>query len=69
MTVAAGSVVIGLALANQRINAEEGWSLAHLDEIYQTKRWGENTESTARRSSIHDAIVSAVEFMSLSKTG
>jgi chaperone required for assembly of F1-ATPase len=65
-TTATGSVAIGLALSRGHIGAAEGWSLAQLDELYQSERWGEDAEAAARRAEIRDAIAAAAEFMMLS---
>lgn len=64
---ASGSVVIGLALSRGHIDATEGWSIAQLDELYQSERWGDDAEATARRAGIQDAIAAATAFMMLSR--
>ncbi|MFQ6017699.1 MAG: ATP12 family chaperone protein, partial [Kiloniellaceae bacterium] len=43
---AAGSLVIGLALAAGRIGPDEAFAAAQLDETYQIARWGEDPETS-----------------------
>ncbi len=65
-TAACGSLVIGLALAHRRVNAEEAWSLSLIEELFQAEKWGEDTEAADRRSHIRAEIMAAGEFMELS---
>ena len=65
-TAACGSVIIGLALQRGRLAADEACSLAHLDEDYQSARWGEDADAVTQRSAIRRAIADAASFMALS---
>jgi chaperone required for assembly of F1-ATPase len=49
MTTLSGSVLIALAHAAQRLNADEAWAAAHVDELYQESVWGEDYEAMERR--------------------
>jgi len=60
---AAGSVVLGLALAMGRIDAAEAFRLSQLDELYQAERWGEDAEATARRAALRRELESARHFL------
>ncbi len=64
-THAAGSIVLGLALAEGRIDAAAAWSLSLLDELYQAERWGEDAEALARREAIRRDLLAAEEFLRL----
>jgi chaperone required for assembly of F1-ATPase len=64
-TQAAGSIVLGLALIEERIDAAAAWSLSLLDELYQAELWGEDREAVARRESIRRDILAAEGFLSL----
>jgi chaperone required for assembly of F1-ATPase len=66
-TAAMGSVALGLALAAGRIDAEEAWRAAHLDELYQAGRWGGDEEAESRREALRDDIAAAARFMALSR--
>jgi chaperone required for assembly of F1-ATPase len=54
------SLVIALALVAGRINAEEAWDAAQVDESFQRERWGEDAEDSLRRERIK-ADIEAVE--------
>jgi chaperone required for assembly of F1-ATPase len=62
---AAGSIVIAVALAEDRIDAAAAWSLSLLDELYQAELWGEDREAVARRESIRRDIEAAEAFLIL----
>jgi len=49
MTTLTGSAIIALAIAKDEVSAEDGWSLAHIDEDWTTEQWGEDAEAAARR--------------------
>lgn len=64
-TSAAGSLIIALALAHGRIDAEEACAAALLDELYQAERWGEDPEAARRRTAIRADLDAASRFMAL----
>ena len=68
-TQAAGSIVLGLALAEERIDAAAAWSLSLMDELYQAELWGEDPEAASRRDSIRRDIVAAEQFLRLLRQG
>lgn len=45
-----GSFVIGLALVEGRIDADQAFAAAELDAGFEIDRWGEDAESTRRRA-------------------
>jgi chaperone required for assembly of F1-ATPase len=49
MTTLSGSVLIALAHAAQRLDADAAWAVAHVDELYQESVWGEDYEAMERR--------------------
>ncbi len=49
MTTLSGSVLIALAHAAQRMDMEQAWAAAHVDELYQEGVWGEDYEAMERR--------------------
>jgi chaperone required for assembly of F1-ATPase len=49
-TALAGSALIALALARGKLSADVAWAAAHVDEDWNTARWGEDAEATARRA-------------------
>ena len=44
-TTALGSLVLGLALARGRIDAEEALAASLLDELFEIERWGRDAEA------------------------
>ena len=64
---ALGSLVLGLALARGRIDAEEAYGLGALDELFQAEKWGEDAEAARRRASIAGDIGLAARFMELAR--
>lgn len=68
-TSISGSVVIGLALLNRRLGAEEAGSLALLDDHYQSDRWGDDPDAAAQRNSVCRDISMAASFMEMAQAG
>ncbi len=62
---AAGSLVIGLALADGRVTAEEAFAAAELDETYSLEQWGEDPQATARRAVVQADLAAARRFLDL----
>lgn len=60
-----GSLVLALALARGRIDAEEAGALALLDEIFQSERWGEDEEARANRARTLADIADTARFLKL----
>ena len=44
-TALLGSAIIALALLENRLTAEQAFTAAQLDEIYQAERWGQDSEA------------------------
>jgi len=64
-TAAAGSLVIGLALAEGQIDSEEAFAAACLDEQFQAEQWGVDAEAEARRAALKADIETASRFLAL----
>jgi chaperone required for assembly of F1-ATPase len=64
-TTTSGSVVVGLALAEGRLDVEGVWQAAQLDETYQIEQWGEDPEATARRAELRRDLEAIDRFLSL----
>lgn len=50
ITSLTGSVVLALAVAEGRLDAEAAWSAACVDEDWQISQWGEDAEAMKKRS-------------------
>jgi chaperone required for assembly of F1-ATPase len=66
---ALGSLVLGLALAERRLDAVSAHALGALDELFQAEAWGEDAEAAARRSAIAAEIALAERFLHLTRPG
>ncbi len=64
-TSAAGSLIIGLALAEGRIDAGDAFEISQVDETFQIERWGEDAELEAQRAAIRADLKSTANFMQL----
>jgi chaperone required for assembly of F1-ATPase len=65
MTGLAGSALLALAVALQRLSPEEAWSAAHLDEDWQISQWGEDEEARHRRGSRWRDFAAAARMLGL----
>jgi chaperone required for assembly of F1-ATPase len=45
-----GSALIALALAHGKLNAEEAWAAANVDEDWNAEQWGADEDARARRA-------------------
>jgi chaperone required for assembly of F1-ATPase len=64
-TSAAGSLVVALALIEDRLDVESAFAAAQLDESFEIEQWGEDTEQTQRRAALKDDIALARRFIDL----
>ena len=64
---ALGSLVLGLALADGRLDAPTAHALGALDELFQAEVWGEDAQAAARRRAIADDIALAERFLQLTR--
>lgn len=63
---ALGSLVLGLALAARRLDAESAYALSVIDETFEEELWGIDAAAGKRRQDIRAEIVLAARFMELS---
>jgi chaperone required for assembly of F1-ATPase len=64
-TAACGSLVVGLALIEGHLDAEEAFALSQLDESFQIEAWGEDAEQAERRRTLAADIQAAARLISL----
>ena len=65
LTHVAGSLVIALAIAEGRLDAEQDFTAAQLDELYQIERWGEDPIATERHGGIRKDMQAGARFLAL----
>ena len=66
---ALGSLVLGLALAEARLDAAEAHALGALEELFQVEQWGEDDEAAQRRANVAADIALGDRFMRLARAG
>jgi chaperone required for assembly of F1-ATPase len=64
-TAALGSLILGLAMLDGRIDGETAFALSQLDESFQAERWGEDEEAAIGRRRLRDDILAAARFVVL----
>ena len=65
VTTGTGSVVIGLAVAEGQIDAEAAIAASQLDELYQSRLWGQDAEAEARRAAMAVELREGERFLRL----
>ena len=60
---ALGSLVLGLALADGRIDADTAYDLSLLEETHQAEAWGEDPSAAQRRDGLRRDITTASTFL------
>ncbi len=60
-----GSLVLGLALLDGFIDADQAFELAELNETYQIEKWGEDYEAADRRLARRRDLAEAAAFLRL----
>jgi chaperone required for assembly of F1-ATPase len=62
---ASGSLVIGLALSDGRIDPQAAFEACELDATWQIERWGEDKEASDRRAVVRADLELAKRFLDL----
>jgi chaperone required for assembly of F1-ATPase len=62
-TTALGSLILGLALAAGRIDAEHALGASLLDELFEIERWGEDVETSRRHAALRRDVEAAATFL------
>lgn len=64
-----GSLIVALALAQQRIDAREAYEASQLDESYQNQTWGVDPEAQQRRDVLKADLEASAAFLALLRAG
>ncbi len=62
-TTALGSLVLGLALAERRIDAEQALAASLLDELFEIERWGRDAETERRHQALRRDVEAVAVFL------
>jgi chaperone required for assembly of F1-ATPase len=65
LTTVCGSLVIGLAVLEGRLDAEAAFAVSQLEETFEIEAWGEDAEAVARRAALAADIAASVRFVEL----
>ena len=58
-----GSAVIGLAVAEGRMDADTAWAIGHLDELWQAEQWGKDPLAEAGHKERQGDLAAAVRML------
>ena len=64
-----GSLIVGLALAEEHLTIEQAWHLVNIDEDWQREKWGEDAQATANRAGAFAAFAVAGHMLQVLETG
>ncbi|HEX8447496.1 MAG TPA: ATP12 family protein [Sphingomonas sp.] len=67
LTSIAGSLVVALAVIEGAIDAEGAFDAAHVDELWQVERWGEDALATEARELRRADFLAAARFVELGR--
>jgi chaperone required for assembly of F1-ATPase len=62
-TTALGSVVLGLALLEGALDAEQALAASLLDELFEIERWGRERDAERRQQAIRREVAAAATFL------
>ncbi|MCA3450029.1 MAG: ATPase [Rhodobacter sp.] len=62
LVVISGSLVLALAVTDQKLSVEEAWRLSRLDEHWQAGVWGRDEEAEALEAARHEGFLHAERF-------
>ncbi|QHQ33828.1 ATP12 family chaperone protein [Algicella marina] len=68
LVVLPGSLVLGLAVAEDHLAPAEAWTLARLDEEWQSEFWGKDAEAEAKAMSRFRDFEAAATFLRLCRS-
>lgn len=60
-----GSLVLGLAVAAGRLDAEQAFALSRIDEHWQAEQWGTDEDAAAIEATKRQALIEAARFYQL----
>lgn len=61
----AGSLVIGLAVSHEFLDAERAFQASQVDETHQMEHWGRQPEAVERQAALRQELADAARFMTL----
>jgi chaperone required for assembly of F1-ATPase len=68
-TTALGSVVLGLALLEGALDAEQAFAASLLDELYEIERWGLERDAQRRHTALKRDLTAIERFAACLRSG
>lgn len=69
LTAITGSLVLGLAVLHDRLDAEAAYTVSEIDEAFQIERWGMDREAEQRRRTRRAEVAEAAKFVEHLRAG
>lgn len=60
MTTLSGSALLALAVDAGTLTSDQAWAAAHIDEDWNSEKWGDDAEAAARRHTRHHDFAAAI---------
>lgn len=60
MTTLSGSALLALAVDAGALTSDQAWTAAHIDEDWNSEKWGDDAEAVARRHARHHDFAAAI---------
>lgn len=64
-----GSLLIGLAVSERRLNPPDAWAASRIDEEWQIRQWGRDREAEAASQRKYEAFLQSCKFLELQCRG
>ena len=62
-----GSLVLALAVARRKLEADDAWQISRVDERFQAEQWGEDEEAAEVAAIKQQAMRDGAQFLALSR--
>jgi chaperone required for assembly of F1-ATPase len=67
-TTLTGSLILALAVAEERLDAAEAFALSRIDETFQAENWGRDAEAEERTQRLAQELAAAARFLDLARS-
>ncbi len=65
LTHTSGSVIVGLAVGEGRLDAQGAFEASLVDELYQIERWGDDPTALKHREGVRKDLTACTQFLAL----
>ena len=67
-TTLTGSLILALAVAEERLDAAEAFTLSRIDEAFQAENWGRDAEAEEREQRLAQELAATARFLALARS-